>query len=261
MNIEQSTTAQPEQRFFRTNIDGQLLECDPPKAPDPNISIRILPPPSTRCTTDWKTQFKQDELVVGKDGNQTVRLRGLQRCAHLAGLVESFPVMSYIQVQGSHVIIQCVYHVRFNDGSHFGGAADVNNKNISDEYGKYPTAVAESRAESRALRKALGITDMLAYEEVDQDGILGQKDLSVSDKVERQQVDAINLMLTQLKIDALTIINEVLPTKRAKEINALQDLTVGEASKILEVLNQKRADLPSTPPVSSKKININKVGD
>lgn len=48
----------------------------------------------------------------------------------------------------------------------FSGAADVYRGNIDKEYARYPVATAETRAEGRALRKALRLRKVIAAEEI-----------------------------------------------------------------------------------------------
>jgi hypothetical protein len=227
-------------------------------------SILIKRPIRSRVNTDWKAEFRPEEMVDKADAGRCVRLRGLQRCAHLCGLVESFPEMTYIEGRnGSPGIMQCVYHVRFSDGTHFAGAGDVNERNIDPKFAAYPTSVAESRAEARALRKALNITDMLAAEEVGsaEGGSTGQPETNVNGKVEPQQVAAINAIIDQLKIPVANVLNEVLPATRAKAVFSLDELTIAEAVSILRNLNEKRASLDTQPQMgTAKKISIDKKG-
>jgi hypothetical protein len=202
-------------------------------------------------------------MVEKGEAGRCVRLRGLQRCANLCGITESYPDIRYIERNGRPGIMQCVYHVRFSDGTHFAGAADVNENNIDPKFGAYPTSVAESRAEARALRKALNITDMLAAEEVGsaEGGSTGQPEVNMNGKIEPQQVAAINALVEQLKIPIAGVLGEVLPPARAKSVFSLDELTTAEGISILRNLNEKRASLDTQPSVgTAKKISIDKKG-
>jgi len=248
----------PEFPFQPQDNGGGIISADSPTKLVDFISVK------TRLGTDWKAEFRPEELVEKGDAGRCVRLRGLQRCANLCGLVKSFPVMTYIEGRnGSPGIMQCVYHVIFNDGTHFAGAGDVNERNIDPKFAAYPTSVAESRAEARALRKALNITDMLAAEEVgsSEGGSTGQPETNVNGKIEPQQVAAINAIIDQLKLPIANVLNEVLPSARAKSVFSLDELTVAEAVSILRNLNEKRASLDTQPQMGNgKKINIDKKG-
>lgn len=247
-------------------MDIPAVELTPSQAEDiAPMPTGVLAPRKTRSGTDWKAEFRPEEMVDKGDAGRCVRLRGLQRCANLCGLVESYPEINYIERSGKPGIMQCVYHVRFNDGTHFAGAADVNQDNIDAKFAAYPTSVAESRAEARALRKALNITDMLAAEEVgsaDPGGSTGQPDTNMNGKIEAQQVAAINLLVEQLKASMVNVFKEVLTPQRANSVFALDELTAAEGVSILRYLNDKRASLDTQPPVASGKgkISIEKKG-
>ena len=216
----------------------------------------------SRVGTDWKAEFRPEEMVEKPEG-KCVRLRGLQRCANLCGITESYPEIQYIERNGRPGIMQCIYHVRFSDGTHFAGAADVNEQNVEAKFAAYPTSVAESRAEARALRKALNITDMLAAEEVGsaEGGSTGQPEVNMNGKIEPQQVAAINALVEQLKIPIAGVLGEVLPPARAKSVFSLDELTTAEGISILRNLNEKRASLDTQPSVgTAKKISIDKKG-
>ena len=217
-----------------------------------------------RLGTDWKAEFRPEEMVEKGDAGKCVRLRGLQRCANLCGIIESYPIMTYIERGGRPGIMQCIYHVKFSDGTHFAGAADVNESNIDPKFAAYPTSVAESRAEARALRKALNITDMLAAEEIGsaEGGSTGQPDINMNGKIEPQQVAAINAIIEQLKMQTSNVLNDVLAAARAKAVFSLDELTISEGVNILRYLNEKRASLDTQPPVAGpKKISIDKKGN
>lgn len=223
--------------------------------------ILQLPNKKSRIDTDWKAEFRPEEMVEKKEQGKCVRLRGLQRCANLCGIIESYPEMRYIERGGRPGIMQCIYHVRFNDGTHFAGSADVNEQNVDAKFAAYPSSVAESRAEARALRKALNITDMLAAEEIgtEEGGSTGQPEVSAGSKIEPQQIAAITSIIDQMKLTLSPILAEVVTSERLKNIFALEDLTVSEGINMLRVLNEKRASLDVQPQQGgSKKISIEK---
>jgi hypothetical protein len=246
-------------------ISNALPEQQAHEAADTAVTTFIVnghPVRKLRVETDWKAEFRSEEMVDKGEAGRCVRLRGLQRCANLCGIIESYPEIQYIERNGRPGIMQCVYHVRFADGTHFAGAADVNEQNVDAKFAAYPTSVAESRAEARALRKALNITDMLAAEEVgsQEGGSTGQTDPGLTGKIEPQQIAAINAIVEQLKVPLAGVLGEALPAARAKNVFALEDLTSAEGVSILRNLNEKRASLDTQPPTAggSKKISIDK---
>ena len=131
--------------------------------------------------------FQQDELIAGYP-----KLNGLRRVANylLGSIVESIPVQVIViggagektVVINYKVSIEWQLNVQVGFGNMgvmpqirtFGGVADCNE--TQTVFGKHPSATAESKAESRALRKALCINvltadEVISGEDTEQSGI------------------------------------------------------------------------------------------
>lgn len=189
-------------------------------------------------TTDWEKELQEDEvLTVSKDGNsrKTVLLRGLQRLAREAGIISSKCQLSTV-AGGTAPIFQCVYEATFNDGSHWVGTADSNSQNTNAEFFKYPTAVSESRAEARCLRKALGIHKMLSSEELD---LTPSNVINTSPKgqIAENVIKTIEALSESRGIEISDALEACLEKSRAKTIYELSQLTVEEGQKLVEYLN------------------------
>jgi hypothetical protein len=211
----------------------------------------------TRAKTDWEKQLLPEEVKERKDGDgKVVLLKGLQRLARIAGLVYSMPALSHVVGPQGNGLIQCVYTARFSDGAVYGGAADVNVNNSKEPYLNYPTSLAESRAEARALRKALGIA-ILAAEEIDfTEGYVGSTS-KPTDKADGQQVSAIQSLLDELSLKPIDLINEV---ANGREVYDLNDLTSAEAVSAMRWLNGQRST--SAPKRAARKeVLKNKLGE
>lgn len=189
-------------------------------------------PELMRAGTDWMIKMREllpaDSFVISAEGKETIRLMGLQILARRAGIVESWPELISVQTDNG-VVFQCIYHVRFSDGTRFAGAADSNrDNNNSYPFSTYPTAIAESRAEARAIRKALGIT-ILATEEI---GFASKSRL-----VDKQQVSAINMLVERKGLNIRDVLDEVLTTARAACISSVDALSEEEGAKLIKHLN------------------------
>jgi len=96
--------------------------------------------------------FTVDEL-----DNGAPKVEGLRRVANfLLGIVESGPIQVFPSedpVGPGRATV--VYQVAFNNGMKFREVADSCAGNTDPEYVKFPVAIASTRAEARALRKAL----------------------------------------------------------------------------------------------------------
>ncbi len=194
---------------------------------------------SKRKDTNWEEKLTESEKI-NDNGKTMVFLKGLQRLAEEAGLCKSSCVQQHVPI-GDFGVFQAIYTVEFDDGSIYVGTADCNKQNTGDPFLNYPTAVAESRAESRALRKALNIR-MLAYEEVGFDGanvINNVSKLTSDQKADQQVIKAIESALSKkgLSGSLLDILRNVLGSDRCSNVVGLNDLTISEAQTILREVN------------------------
>lgn len=191
--------------------------------------------PFSRSGTDWMVKMREvldkDSFVTSAEGKETIRLMGLQKLARLAGITESWPELSAVDTDSGKVF-QCVYRVRFSDGTLFAGAADSNrNSNDVEPFCNYPTSVAESRAEARAIRKALGIT-ILATEEI---GFAGKSRI-----IDAQQVVAIKNLAEKAGLNIKEVLDEVLTPAAAARISSLESLSEEQGAKLIKFLNDSR---------------------
>lgn len=198
-----------------------------------------------RRDTDWEAELQADELGQRKEGGKAVPivfLRGLQRLAEEAGLVKSQAEI----ITPSPTMVQCIYTTIFEDGTEWVGTADCNAKNCDEPFRNYPTAVAESRAEARCLRKALGIR-ILSAEELNLEAG-ASIDASPTKPVEGNIVAAITRLCDERGVDTVALIEQVVEDKsRANSIFELKQLTTVEGQKAMSYLN-------SLPPKSQVKV-------
>jgi len=172
---------------------------------------------------DWNdyviSQLDESEL---QDGNPTTD--GLRRVAelllgtiiHQDSFVEQLP-------QTCNNFTAVVKHiVQFKNGSSFSSLADAHGKNTDRPYDRYLTAVAETRAEGRALRRALGLKKPVADE--------------LSDVADIEEDDD-NSLITDLQIKTITRIC------KSNDINVEQFINSGKKKydKIEEVQNNRAA--------------------
>jgi hypothetical protein len=189
---------------------------------------------SKRKDTDWETELASDEVGDRKEKGKTMQVvlrRGLQRLANEAGITKSkCQIMT-----PSPKLVQCVYTSVFDDGTEWDGAADCGPANCTEPFVNFPTAVAESRAEARSLRKALGIR-MLSAEEV---GFAETSlDASPDKPVESSVVAAIERLCEERGVEKVDIINKVVKDKsRANSIFELKQFTTAEGSSAMSYLN------------------------
>ena len=195
---------------------------------------------NSRRGIDWESKLKSEEMGERKDGGksmQVVLLRGLQRLAEEAGLVKS----SCQVLSPSSALIQCIYTVEFDDGTSWVGTADCGPANTREPYLNYPTAVAESRAEARCLRKALGIR-MLSAEEVGMEAGVGLE-ASPTKQIESSVIAAIERLCEERGVEKIDLLSKIITDKnRLNSIYEFKQLTTAEGGAAMSYLN-------SLPPV------------
>lgn len=199
-------------------------------------------------TTDWEKELHSDETSLRKESGDEVKvvlLAGLQRLARLAGIVEQKVDI----LTPSDTLVQAVFTSSFivddekPEGPYivrFVGTADASSKNTSGKFLSYPTAVAESRAEARSLRKALGIR-MLSSEEIGLREGVASLEVIPGGNVDTQVVVAIEKLCESRNIDPAQVVEEVVLDKaRAGSICELSELTAEEAQRALSYLNEQK---------------------
>lgn len=186
----------------------------------------------SRRETSWFNQLKDDEKET-RDGKTFVYLKGLRRLAELAGRKRDavkFGHAFYIPTETGHILFaQVAYEIEFEDGTVWAGTADAHANNCP-ELGHYPSAVAESRAEARALRKALGIAE-LAKEEI--------SDVPIENMLGRRITNEQKIMLEKIaKEREMSHIDIIKNASSRKGITSLEDLTYEEGQKAAIFVNK-----------------------
>ena len=191
--------------------------------------------------TDWCDELEVGDKVTRKEGDEEIEvvlLAGLQRLARLAGIVYQECV---IQTPAPSMV-QAIYSAVFktDDGDvKFVGTADCNGNNTKGKFASYPTAVAESRAEARCLRKALGIR-MLSSEEIGFREGASAIEASPKGKVGSSVVKAIETLCIERGVDVVQALEKVLSVDRAATITELSELTTAEAQQTMAWLNNQK---------------------
>ena len=204
-------------------------------------------------SSEWNdyvmSHFRSDELI---DGNPITA--GLRRVAELllGDVIESGPVQVFPSEDGNGPgRATVVYRVVF-DWMHtgmtraFSEVADVWHGNTDDLFCAHPVATASTRAEGRALRKALKIRVVAAEELAKKDIVAVVKQtVSVStdgnydpdDRVSLQQISFIDNKCEKLNIDLLSFINI-----GENDYRSINDVTRDSAKKMIRVLNEYQND-------------------
>lgn len=187
--------------------------------------------------------FQPDELI---EGNPTTE--GLRRVAQLilGDIIESCSKCVLAPTLENNYGATVEHTVVFNwtlqdniggDIRRFTEIADVHQCNTEPEFLKHSSATASTRAEGRALRKALKLKYCIAAEEA--------TTVTMSDEIlaiKSTQVNIINMLCSRYNIDVVKFIN--IGSQKYKRI---EDVTYTTASKMISKLNEYARDSSNIP--------------
>ncbi len=120
------------------------------------------------------------------------------------------------------------------------GAADVYWGNCDKIFRNHPIAVAETRAEGRALRRGLRLRKVVAAEELAVD--VEDVDGDTVNKITNNQTGFMDVLCKRLNVDALKLIDHL-----KFEVSDFRNLTHNDAVSIIRQLSSYQQDLDSIP--------------
>jgi len=179
-------------------------------------------------THDYLGDLKRDEILE-KEGKKFPRLKGLQRLAHNnRGGVRC--VMSHIANTPAreNPIAAVTVTYNFADGATFSGSADATTRAHEEPYSLHLVALAESKAEARALRRAFNITNVSADE-------LGSAPIAGRDNgpIEDTQISGIMLMGKRKGLNEQEILDLI-----KSGAGSVKELTATQGRSAMKALNK-----------------------
>ena len=191
-------------------------------------------------------QFEEDEIF---NGSPTVD--GLRRVAEkLIGEIVSQKTTVVQAPDGPDKRATVVHNITFLcDGDtvkEFSGAADVYWGNCDKPFYKYPISTAETRAEGRALRRALKLRKVVAAEELSQVALRDEPPPEVpiirEDKITDTQLNFIEIMCKRLNLNVQKLVDKMYPgVYNIKELFHADSLAL---QKQLSVYQQDMSTIP-----------------
>jgi hypothetical protein len=193
--------------------------------------------------------FHESEMI---DGHPLVA--GLRRVAEvvLGPIVFSGPTQVFpVQREDHHGRATVVFTVEFANGMRYAEVADSWEGNTDDMFCAFAVAIASTRAEARALRKALKIKGVAAEELTKKDTAKIVRDIS-STKVASEgeyddtsrmsdaQFNFIDVKCKQLNIDGKKLFNQF-------NVDSGKKVSKKIASEIIDKLNDFQRDKSSIP--------------
>lgn len=230
------------------------VELATPSNTNTSVKDVIMSDAPSMLSPEWHdyamSLFEESEMV---DGHPLVA--GLRRVAELvlgtivfSGPTQVFPV----QREDHHGRATVVFTVRFSNGVEYSEVADSWEGNTDDMFCAFAVAIASTRAEARALRKALKIRGVAAEELTKKDtakivrDISTQKTSSDGDyndqgRMSDAQSNFIDIKCKQLNINGAKMFKDLFNVDSHKKV------TKRVASEIIDRLNEFQRDKSTIP--------------
>lgn len=207
--------------------------------------MTVVDPNKKRSDSDWGDyvlSFLTPEEI--QDGH--AKVDGLRRISELfvGEIVASHPrtIQSPSRENGGVAVVE--YHLEFETPSGkrkvFGGVADVSFRNTDAPYSSFSTSTADTRAEGRALKRALGLSKPVAEEmaNVTVDDPSVEEDTDIRDP----QVKTIATLCKRLDISVKDFVNS-----GRLEYNTIKDVKYKTALEMIKRLNVFQQDMDKIP--------------
>jgi hypothetical protein len=201
-------------------------------------------PNDTGWTDHVLSMLCDDEKIAGNpttDGLRRIFEKALN-CRMIQSTSDVVQSPSPDNEKRATVVHTLVYLIDQTDiGITVSGAADVFWGNCDKIYRNYPVAVAETRAEGRALRRALKLRKVVAAEELAAN-VDDHPDSDSVSKISINQVNFIDVIAQRLNINVISLIKS-LDVSEANVYNISHE----DAVKVIQQLTSYQQDMSSIP--------------
>lgn len=174
-----------------------------------------------------------DSEMFEKDGVQCVKLVGLQRLAHnnRGGVLAVTSDIRHTPARDNPIASVTVQYTFF-DGTTFSGSADATPAAHKKPFSLHLVAVAEAKAEGRALRRAFNIS-RITYDELGSVEVAGGN--TDTDPVTSQSLKGIRVMAKRKNIDPEDVLKLA-----GKDVTDLATLNQEQGRNLMKRLNAKK---------------------
>ena len=231
------------------------VELETPSNTNTKVKDVIVDDAPSVTSPEWNDYimglFEKNELYDGRP-----LCAGLRRVAELmlGEIVSSRPVQVFPPTKGDEIgRATVIWEVVFSNGSTFSDVADSWEGNTDDTFCVFNTATAATRAEGRALRKALRLRTVAAEEMTSKNTASITRSISQTSKVETTgeyedtdrmtdaQANFVDAKCRQLNIDGSKMFQEVF------DVNVKRKVTKRHASLAIEKLNDYQRGVVTMP--------------
>lgn len=194
------------------------------------------------CDKEW-TDYILGLLDPEKEmDNKNPKTDGLRRVAHQ--VYGPFSVKTHV-VDSPNINngyrATVVVSIRFLNDLEYDGAADVYSGNTDKKFAVHAVATAETRAEGRALRRALKLTKVLAAEELYNADLDEPTGLEEGSAMPSTMLTSLELIANNTGVDLLKVAQ-----KQGYNVNSVKELTKEQGlalSKVLGDIKRKTIEL------------------
>lgn len=231
------------------------VELETPENVDTSVKDQIVSSGPDPTSPEWNDHvlslFTDGELYEGRP-----LCAGLRRVAELllGRIVSSRPTQVFAPQGGDEIgRATVVWEIVFEDGSLFSDVADCWEGNTDDAFCVFNTATAATRAEGRALRKALRLKTVAAEEMTKKNTASIVRSISQTKQVATEgeydnsqrmtdpQANFIDVKCKQLNLNVAEFFKEVF------DVNVKRKVDKGRASLAIQKLNDYQQDKNLVP--------------
>jgi len=232
------------------------VELETPQNVDTRVKDRIVTEGPDPTSPEWNeyvlSLFDDSELYDGRP-----LCHGLRRVAELlmGRIVSSKPTQVFAPTGGDEIgRATVVWEIIFEDGSLFSDVADCWEGNTDDAFCVFNTATAATRAEGRALRKALRIKTVAAEEMTNKNTASIVRSISQtkamettegeyndSERMTDKQENFLDVKCGQVNVNVEKMFKEVFG------LNVKRKITKGQASDAIKKVNLYQQEEESIP--------------
>lgn len=179
---------------------------------------------------DYLEELRKGEFIE-KESKKLPRLCGLQRLAHenRGGVARVSSKIEHTPARDNPIAAVTVNYV-FHDGTEFSGSADATTTAHEKPYSLHLVAVAESKAEARALRRAFNISAVSA-EEIGSAPIAGTD----SGPIEDTQISGIKILGKRKGLNTQEMLDLI-----NSDAGSLDELTAPQGRELMKKLNKAK---------------------
>lgn len=235
------------------NLEEEEMKVEEVNEVNGETNEPMSPPTPSLGDYEWHdyamTHFHKDELI---EGNPSVD--GMRRvCELLIGeILETQTSVVGTPNEGNQYRASVVVSVVIDDGKNikkFDGAADAFSGNAEQEYARHALALAETRAEGRALKRALRLRKVVSAEEIVDSSKIENVVVGGPNKIVDTQVNFVDLLAKNGNINVEKLVkslyNEV--DGRPLVLTNIRQLTYDQATALCTKLSEYRNKPDSIP--------------